>query len=178
MSFSKIDDVVIPVQDLSRVLQRSQVRHFVYHFDQVLVGDNTASLQWDDISDWTNVSADNIPITTDADLPATDGDADRLLTMVAAFLTGTIGEWNSSVVRRVPALAAPEVSWCWSAVSANLLGGNIVPSSPWILPLVIAPGEGTIELDTDITFAVGLTVHWIFEMMVAPQGVMASYPGV
>ena len=178
VTFSEIDDVVIPTQDLSRVLQRSQVRHFVYHLNQDLTGDVTTSVQWGDASDWTEISADNIVLTLDSELPAADGSQDRLLTGIGLFVSDNPAEWVSSLVRRVPALATAQVTYAWSALSAARLAGNAVPAVPNLLPIVIAPGEATIELDTDITFVAGVTLDWIIEMMVAPQGVMASYPGV
>lgn len=178
ITFTSIDDVVVPVQDLTRVMQRSQVKHYVFSFTQALTGDFTNSLQWDDISDWTEVTADDIDVTTDADMPKSDGTEDRIIINVAADLGGTKAEWNSSVLRRVPPTSTAQVMYVWSGVSANRLAGNIVPTAPWTLPVVLGTGERTVELDSDITYSSGVTVYWNIEMMVAPQGVMASYPGI
>jgi hypothetical protein len=178
VTFNQIDDVVVPVQDLSRVMQRSQVQHLVYYKNQALTADSGAALQWADISDWTEVAGDNIPITTDAELPPADGSVDRLLISIALYISANVAEWDSSVVGRVPALASSQRAYAWSALKANRIGGNIIPTGPNLLPFVLAPGEATVELLTDITFSAGVTLDWVLEMMVAPQGVMASYPGI
>ncbi|MEE8551626.1 MAG: hypothetical protein V3T08_10275 [Gemmatimonadota bacterium] len=173
-----IESTVIPVQDLSRILQGSQARHFVYFKEQALVADSTVSLQWNDASDWDEIAANNIPITLDPDLPASDGSVNRLLVSVGLALSVTVAEWNSSVLRRTAAIPTALNTHAWSAVKANLLGGNVVPNAPNLLPVALAPGEVSVELDTDITFTVGVTLKWVIEMIVAPRGVMAVYPGV
>jgi len=178
VSFNEMDDVVIPVQDLSRIMQRSQVQHLVYHLNQDLIADATTEVQWADLSDWTAVAANNIPVGSDADLPAADGTKDRLLIGVSLFISDNISEWDSSVVRRVPATVSAQVAFAVEFLKATRNAGNCIPSVPNLLPIVLAPGEAGAELSTDITFAAGVTLDWIIEILAAPEGVMAAYPGV
>lgn len=178
IAFREIDTTVIAVQDLSRVLQRSQTKHLVYFKEQALAADSAVSLQWDDLSDWDEVAQDGIAIGSDAELPVSTGETDRILVAIGLQLSVTPVEWDSSVLRRQASIPTALTTVSWSAVKANLISTNVIPSAPNLLPVVLSPGEVSVELVTDITFTLGVTLKWVIEMIIAPQGVMAVYPGV
>lgn len=177
LNFTQIDEVVIPVQDLSRVLQRQQSQIYVYHLNQTLVADSSVEIQWGDLSDWTAVSANNIAVTSDAGLPASDGSQDRIITSMGLFISNNIAEWNTTVARRVPTTASAQVNFMRGWASGERIDGNCIPRSPNLLPASLSPGEATIGLSTDITFAAGVTLDYIIEIVVAPRGVLAVSAG-
>jgi len=174
-SFSGIQEEVVPVQDLTRVLQADRVKQTSYSLDVSPAANFASDLQWNDLSDWTAVQVNGVVASADADLPQ-DGD-ERIVIALSLQVSGTIGEYTSAEVKRfVPTGTGPlGLLMTFGAVVAT--HSNASPAAPLLLPQWLVPQEFSVRFTGIVT---GANADFAFnvQMISAEKGVLSPYVGV
>jgi len=164
----------VPTQDLTRMMQAVKVKHTLYTRTQSPVADDDlVTLQWDDASDWTEVSVNGVLTTADGDLPQpTDS---RWIIDVSLQVATAANFLSAEVVRRLDDAINTDVMVqtytdviASHALATPLLNGN--------MPLVLSIRENNI-LFRGIRSAAGPSYLWSVQLISAIPGVLSAYPG-
>jgi len=170
-----MQEEIVPVQDLSRVLQAAKVKRTQFiRANSHAVTDDTA-ISWNDASTFTSVHVNGVLTTLDSDLPAlTD---QKIIIFAGLAVTGTQADYTSAQLLRIlgDAGATQALIVEWGDVGA----GNVVPTrlAPWSMPIVLSPDETAASLRVAVSGVAAVT-RLSVQMVSAPVGVMASFPGV
>jgi len=99
-----IQDEAIPTQDLTRILQDARVQRTLFQLTEpdVAATGNT-DMQWNDLSDWTEVWVNGIQQSTDDQLPQRN--QTRIITSVSLQIAGTQADYTVAAVYRRTATA-------------------------------------------------------------------------
>jgi len=170
-----MQDEVIPVQDLSRILQQAQVKHTVFQKSDQPDPGVILALQWNDVSDWDEVRINGIVVGTDDDLPLLSDD--RFIVMCGLGISDTRADYTSAQInRQLPADITQTMQlMAWGAIVSSHEGP--VPVAPFTLPQRLVPSEVQVRL-VEIVGATPLaTFNWTIQMISAEPGVLAAFPG-
>lgn len=166
---------VVPVQDLTRVMQSDRVQTVAYSFQNTPAATSTFTRDWNDASDWTEVRVNGIITTNDADLPPLDWD--RWVIAVGLAIGGTQAHYTSSEqFRLVPFTLNNEVEL---ASYGDLVAGhtNAPALAPNLLPQKLLPQELTVRL-TAVVSGNAAAFRETIQLVAAEPGVLAAYIGL
>lgn len=174
--FHTLQDELVPVQDMSRVMQADLVQRTLYTTTQAPAASTVTDIQWAEASDWTEVQVNGILSVDDAALPqVTD---DRIITMAGLRISGTAASYNSSqALRTMPtASGADQLTIAeWGAIVTGHDGPTM--AGLFMFPQFLTPGEDTVRLDQEVSADLAV-FHFMFQMVSAEPGVLARYPGL
>lgn len=172
---ANIQSEVVPVQDLSRIMQADRVDRMAYSFTNTPAASATTTLQWNDVSDWDQVRKNGIIVGADNELPAlTD---DRIIISMGLEIGGVDADYTScEAVRVTPFTTIRFVQLAaWAAIVASHNAPTLTP--PLQLPQYLLPGETDMRL-VQIVTGIGADFNFVVQMVAAEPGVMAAYGGI
>lgn len=165
---------IVPVQDLSRMLQAERVKEVMYLSGSTVVSTQYRAVDWNDASEWSTVSVNGVITTADDDLPQpTD---DRIVVTVGLAIGGTQSNYTSASMTRILAIGGggeSELAAFGSVVTSHTCAHMVAPT---VLPQRISTGELQCHFIEVVSGAVPIT--WMVQMLSAEPGVMAALPGV
>jgi len=165
---------VSPTQDLTRILQSSQVDRIFYEVTFSPAVDALTSMQWADVSDWTEVQINGIRQTLDDRMPPATNQ--QILINAGLQVGGTVAEYTSAeAFRSTPTAGGGQLLVAeWGAITTG--HSCITPVAGGLLPQMLLPNELTIFLRQEVSGA-NADFTFMFQLLSAPPGVMAVYLG-
>ena len=165
----------VPVWDQNRVLQDDRVSSYMYLQESTPAASVKITLEFDDLSDWTEVLRNGVIVAADDGLPPRDHD--RIVTWIGLQISGTQAHYTTSEVNRfMPTTGGSTASVIeFGAITSGHRGPLIV--SPWTLPYYLAPQEGGLNIAEEVSGNAS-DWHWSVQLISAEPGVMSKYLGV
>jgi len=163
---------VSPTQDLTRILQSSQVDSVEYVVSLAPATDTLTTLQWRDVSDWTEIFINGIRQTLDDQQPPLTNQ--RILLNAGLELTGTVASYVSAETFRGGLGSANHLIAEFGALSAT--HAMIRPEGGPVAPQLLELGEANVFCRQNVSADLAVFVFW-FQMLSAEPGVMAAFLG-
>jgi len=171
-----IQQEVVPVQDLSRLIQYSQAKSTQFTKRLAPAVTTLQTFQWDDVSDWDAVVINGITASTDEECPQ-KRDV-RILTNAFLEVSGTQSEYTSSEVVRIDDTGSNYMAIAaFGALIANHTSAPL--TAPSLFPQTLGYGgkENTIGIKSVVSGA-NTSLRWTFCMISGPPGIFHPHPGV
>lgn len=173
-----VEETIIPVQDLSKVLLDSRVKRTLYTSSAkaTINGNTDFVLEWGDASDWAEVQINGVVSSADIQMPQPG--TDRIITAMSLSVSGaTPAEYTScEIARSAPTTVAVSLNCVrFGAPTAGHRTASI--DAPYLLPQALNLNELQIIMRLVGTGVDG-TATLAVSMLSAERGVMNLYPGV
>lgn len=170
-----LQDEVVPVYDLNRVLQDQRVSSYFYQFGNTPAATAALTLSWNDLSDWTTVRRNGILVADDAGLPAlTD---ERVIVAIGLQLSGTQADYTdgAAVYRFMPSGHTAAMREFGTIKTTTHRGPAV--EAPDLLPQWLVPTEVDVNL-IQIVSGIAAVFNWSVQMISAEPGVMSKFSGI
>lgn len=167
---SGIQTEVSPTLDLNRILQSSQVNHIEYFFSVAPGATQVSTLQWRDISDWTNVLVNGIVQTLDDEMPPATNQ--QFVTAVGLEVAASANYTSAEVMAQGIGSANQLLAEFGAVATSHQTVSPVVR----LTPMLLDPGQVNCRL-RQVVSAVGPTLVFWIQILSAEPGVMAAYFG-
>jgi len=171
-----LQDEAVPTQDLQRVLQDARVKQTLYQFAITPAATTTTTIQWNDVSDWTEVIVDGVIQSADDALPQRN--ETRIIVGASLRIAGTVGEYTRAALYRRTENTTAENILCreWGALGASLL--NALPQpDPGLLPQYLQFQENSLRIQSVVSGATA-DLTYAVEMLSCERGLLSPLQGV
>jgi len=165
----------LPTVPLDRILMESRVKQVLYIEQTTPAATQAPTLEWSDVSDWSEVFVNGVVAAEDAQLPQpTD---DRIIISIGLHIGGTTAEYTSAQVLRNMGDSASILSEMRAFGALTASHNQPVTIAPNLLPVALSHIEDTVRF-REVVSGANSTFNWSIQMLAAEPGVMGPFPGV